>query len=485
MLIVAIIDLLAVAILWRVAVHRGFEQVLPIAAFLLVLVPNESQIKLPGLFDLTTQRLIVVVLLVLYLAIGRVHKPAGESSLPLRYLLVLQLVWLLLSAANSVVFTISIKTVLSQLLDFYVVYYIFAKSITRVGTVNKVLYGFVLSVLVCSILGAVEAYSGWSVLAWFPPTVGRFDGIGALTDRGIRARATFAHPILYGGALAMAIPMALYLLTGAKTAARKVLLWSAVMLMFLNIYKTGSRGPWIALMSSLAILALLSRSKVRKYLVSIALLIVTVLVARPGVWESISNLYLLTLNSNSAQGESYEYRYDLYRTAWQELSRDPGRALWGYGPESFYYLGLKGQFEGHLVPYESCDSSVVALLIETGYVGFLIAAAFLLMAAWRAFQSFLQMPPRYRPLCLMLFVNMTAFYFLMTNVAIFGWGQQSYMLWVIMGIAVILPRLVKAETVAHPGKDRLLSSVRTAASEPTTVNAAAPAMSGFGNRLLI
>ena len=442
MILILILDLLAVTLLCWVAVVRGFERALPVAAFLLILFPNESQIQIPGLFDLTTQRVIVVFLFILYLSVGNARGGSDPSeTLPLKYLLIVQILWWTLSSANSVVVGISVKTVLSQLLDFYLAYYIFAKSITRIETVHKILYALVLAMFVCSVLGTVEAYWGWSVLSIFPPIAYRFANYGGDLDRGIRVQATFGHAILYGSALAMAIPMALYLMAVAKTTGRKLFLWSAILLMFLNIYKTGSRGPWIAAVLSVTPILLCGGKRMRGYVLVISLLTASVLIARPGVWESINNLYGETLNPDTAQGESYQWRYALYDAGFQHLNSDPGRAMWGYGPESFFYLGWKGEFQGHTVPFDSCDSSFAALMVETGYVGLLIVVILLFKGAYLTLLNFLRTSSAERHLYLLFFVNLGAFYFMMTNVAIFGWGQQTYMLWLVLAMSLVGPRL--------------------------------------------
>jgi len=447
MTLILIIDLISIGLLFIIVLSKGFEATLPLAAFLMMLFPFESQINLPGLFVLTTQRLIVVALFILYLVYGGARGEGGrKKKLPLKYLLLLLMVWMLISAANSVVFTVSLKTVLSQLFDFFVLYYIFAKSVSKVETINKILYAFVMAMFVCSIFGALETYRGWSVNSLFPQAFHRFASLGGESDRGIRAQSTFAHAILFGGALAMAIPMALYLVTLAKTRAGKALLWSATLLMFLNIYKSGSRGPWLALILSLGLLFIFAKGSVRKYLTVISLLTITVLIVRPGVWETIGNLYMQTQDPDTEQGQSYQWRYALYRVAIEHLDGDLGRALWGYGPESFSYLGWQGEFQGMTVKYESCDSSVAALMIETGYVGFLIVAALLLKVAISAFRSFRRIPAPANLLSLVLFVNICAFCFLMTNVLIFGWGQQSYMLWVLLALATIYPRFVLSDS---------------------------------------
>jgi hypothetical protein len=446
---IIVIDILAVILLVGVALVRKLEGALPLAAFLLLLFPVESRIVVPGLFDLTTQRILIAVLFVLYMMPGIGPKSADRRRrLPLKYLMVLTIVWMLISSANSVVPAISFKAVLSQVLDFFLPFYILCKTVTRTETIHKILYAMVLALGVLSVFGAVEAYTGWDVTSLFPTIAQRFDGIlNDQTGRGLRVAATFPHPILFGTALALAIPIALYLLSIAKTSGKRFVLWIAIMLMFLNIYKTESRGPWLALILSLGLMTLFGYGRVRRYVILIALLSSTVLVARPGVWGTISGYYHSTLNSQTVMGSSYEWRYALYKLAVTELGRSVPRAIWGYGPQSFFYLGLTGEFLGHIVQFLSCDSSIAELLIETGYVGFLITTLLLLAPALFAFRAWWRTPKNEKGPYLVFLCTMVAYFFMMTNVACYGWGQQNYFLWVCVGFAMVYPRLVAFEVV--------------------------------------
>ena len=465
MSLVVTIDIVVVVLLSIVALVKGLERTLPLIAFLMMIFPVESQIRLPGLFDLTTQRLIVITLVVLYFVLGQ-GKNNRESSkaVPLGGLLVLLIGWMLLSSVNSVVREVSFKSTLSQLLDFTIPYYIYAKTISKVETVHKILFAFVCAMFVCSLLGYLEIYWDWSVLSLFPPAPHRFtaafDEIG---DRGTRAQATFGVAILFGAALAMVIPQALHLLTVSRTRVYKLFLWSSIMLMFWNIYKTGSRGPWLALALSLGILFFFGQRVVRKYFAVIMMLTATVLIAMPGVWGTIANLYLETQNPDTVQGASYEWRYALYDITMRELSKDFTRAMWGYGPESFYYLGLEGEFQGAIWKFESCDSAVVELLMDIGCVGFLLVAVLLLKAAATAFRCFRNTPSPGDSLCLALFANICAFCFLMTNVELFGWGQQAYMLWILVALVMIYPRLEQTSSVTVAHSDLALRRVEAAA----------------------
>src|SRR5258708_23057791 len=176
----------------------------------------------------------------------------------------------------------------------------------------NILLAFVAAMFVCSIFGAVEAYRGWSVISLFLRHLHRFAYLAAEMDRGIRTQLRFGHPILFGATLATAIPMALFLVTIAKTTVRKIFLWSTILLMFLNTYKTSSRGPWLALFFSLSLLFVFDKSGIRKYLMIIIVFIITIFIVRPGTWGTIRNLYMQTLDPETAQGESYQCSYALY-----------------------------------------------------------------------------------------------------------------------------------------------------------------------------
>jgi len=461
-LIVAI-DLVVVGALVAIALTKGFEQALPLFAFILILAPGESTIPLPGLFDLTTQRVAIMTLGVLYCAVGNRNVEAKKYGVPLGYLLLFTLGWNLVSTMNSVVFTTSLKTVFSNIFDFYLVYYIFTKTVSDARTVHRILIAFVSGLTICCVFGWCEAYLSWRIVDLFPTTAYRFtpgqDGL--MEDAGDRIRSTFPHAILFANGLALGIPMALYLLTLAKSSLQKVFLGVSILLMFWNIYKTMSRGPWLALVISLILLLLLAQRKIRRYLLVIAVLTISVLVIRPGVWETLKNTYFETFDPDSARGESYEYRYTLMRVGREALAKDLGRAAWGFGPESFYYLGFTGEDPdtGHTVKFDSCDSALVELMVDTGYIGLLLVIVLLSKATLVSWWGFMRLPKRENSICLLFFINLVAYSFMMMSVMNFGWGQQTHMLWMILAVSVVYPHLAGAK--ASSKNDVVVASRQT------------------------
>jgi hypothetical protein len=449
--LIAAIDLIVVGTLVAIALSKGLEKALPFFTFNMILFPLESQFHVPALFDITTQRVAILTLAILYLVLAnKGGSTTNARPTPLRYLILLIMLWSMVSTVNSLVFAISLKTALSQIFDFFLVYYIVFRTVSSVKSVQRIIFAIVLAMFVCCVLGYIESYHLWSVLDLFPARQVRFASgmVGGLAfdlSRGLRVRATFPHPILFGSALAIAIPLALYALAQAKNARQKVFLWLTIVLMFMNLYKTTSRGPWLAALISLILLAAFSQGRIRSSLLVILFLTITVLIIRPGVRETIKDQYIATVDPETVEGESYEWRYALMRVGREALSKDAGRFLWGYGLESFYYLGLEGDFQGQTVKYESCDSAVVELMVDTGYVGLLLVVALLLKAAWTLISGFMHLPKPANLLPLIFLINLVAYGFMMTNVMIFGWGQQSYMLWIILAMSMAYPRFVRAQ----------------------------------------
>lgn len=446
------IDALALATLLAIALRRGVEQALPFAAFVFTLVPRDAAIQLFGLFDLTAQRLLLVALAVLYFLLRSPGDHTNPHSTPLKWLIFAHVGWCLISAANSVVPLMSVKKMVSEVLEYYLLYYIFFKTVRSMQTINRILLAIVAALIVSAGFGAIEAYSNWSIMQWFPAVAHSFESVvGTASGRDRRISSTFAHPILFGAGLTMGIVLTLYLIKITRTTGRKILLWSGMLLMFLSIYKTSSRGPWLGVILALGVIFLWDRGRVRKYLAVVAILTIAVLVIRPGVWDTIANIYYGSFNPESPLGSSYEYRYALRNLAVKALSKDMQRGLWGYGMESFSYLNLEGELYGQPFRFLSCDSAWLELMVETGYVGLLTVSVILFLPLWYAWKELRNGPDRIQ---LYLVSAMLSYYFMMLSVAMYGWGQTGYILWMVIAGSLACRKLRSKVSVAH---DRLVA----------------------------
>ena len=451
MILVIIILILTVSTLVWLASEKGLEATLPFFAFMAVLSPLDCSVAIPGLFDLNTQRLMLITLIGLYVFSGKQKRDfLPLASTPLKIFILIHVTWILVSTVNSIEPISSLKMALSIVFEYYILYYLLVRLITNMKTIHNILFGMVLGIMVCSVFGAFEAYKGWSVLTYFPARTHLFFGSAIVFNdeaRGLRVRSTFPHAILYGQALAMAIIWAFYLLATAKGLKEKVLLWAGLILMFLNIFKTASRGPWIAIVASLVLLLFVSERRVRRYILVVALLSSSVCIIRPGVWDSINGLYFATFDSNSPTGSSYEYRYALLTVGEQALAKDGLRRLWGYGLGTFYDLHLRGEFLGNPDhEFLSCDSSWIELMVETGYVGLVSIVLVLGPAAGRALRDAWILPRPHKYLSWIFFITMLSYYYAMMSVAIYAWGQNGYMLWILISLSIVHRHLVQSES---------------------------------------
>ncbi len=453
MITILLIDLITVGGLAIIALSRGLEAALPFATFMIVLAPTSAFLPV-AVFGLTTQRIIVIVLALFYLLLGANKAEAAEKvGTPLKVLMMIHVGWCLVSTANSIVLLMSIKKMLSVILEYYLLYVIYLKTVTKVETIHKILAAMVFGVMTCSVFGAVEAYRGWSVMTLFPKVMHRFGGDAVLMlggERGLRIHSTFAHAILFGAGLVMAILLALYLPNVLRR--RTVLLWCGLLLMFLNLFKTVSRGPWLGAVIGCALLFVLGRNRIHIRVLMIAMLSIAVCLIRPGVYGTIKTISLNTFDDNTSTGAAYVYRYALQDAAIQKLSESGNRALWGFGLESFYYLKIEGEFFGKPKVFDSADNAYVDLMIETGYVGLLIIVLLLLKPAWVAWKQFRNFPGPDKYLGLVFFVNFVVYYFEMYSVAMYSWGQNGLMLWIMIALTYAFSRCKELEAHASEGE---------------------------------
>ncbi len=455
MWLVVAFNCIVVATLIRVARREGLEAALPYFAFFVILAPEETKLRLGGLFDLSTQRFALITLCALYVT----NRASIRSEpLPLKRLILLSLGWLAISSATSLLVTTSLKQVIAQAVEYYLFYYICVRVISKTATLQRIARAMVLAMGVCCVFGLCEVYFQWSVLSIFPDQAYEyFKGAGSLyaelNDRGIRVRSVFPHPILFGDAIALVMPLAMYLVAGARKAVERRTLWTIIILMFWCVYKTSSRGPWLAVCMSLVLLAVLLGGKTRKHVMVIVLLAVTVLLIRPGVWLTVFNAYNASVDPNSPMGHSYEYRYAVWHSVLEAVTKDTGRAVWGYGAGTFRQLGLEVDIPG--APelshrWFTCDNNWALFLYETGFVGLLIMVLLLLAPVLVAFRDYREFGRPDGDFSGALLVSLLAFYFLLTSVAGYIWGQPGYMLWIVIAMTMSYSQLKRQECNESP-----------------------------------
>jgi len=181
---------------------------------------------------------------------------------------------------------------------------------------------------------------------------------------------------------------------------------------------------------------------VRKYLATATVLMVVVLVARPGIWQTIDGLYQSTTDSSSPVGSSYLYRDALTEAVKGAVAKEPGRALLGYGLGTFREKGLDINFLNSVQHWYTCDDNWSLFLYETGYIGLLLIGILLFKPLFMAFKDYRRLPHPDNYFSGVIFISLSGFYFLLLSVAGYSWGQQGYMAWILISLSVSHPRVV-------------------------------------------
>ena len=442
MIIILVIDL-AIVFSLVVASRRSLEDALPVFAFFAVLMPYEARLVIPAFFDISTMRVALLTLSILFLA---KRDRTIKSAIPLKRLMLVHVGFVLCSTFYSLSVVTSTKLLIAQVLEYYLLYYLFLRIIKRVQTINRIAYAMMIGMGLCCTVGLFEAYALWSVLTIFPSNLwvlynGRVDPLYIEIGRGLRIRSTFPHPILFGDALAMSIPIALYLLSVCKDRRQRIILWMITLLMFWGLYKTSSRGPWMTVGISSILLFFLVRNRVKRYLTAIALLTVLVLLTRSGIRETIMQLYESTQDSSSLVGASYEYRHALNPAITSALAKEPLRMVVGYGLGTFREIGLDINFLNVTQRWHTCDDNWILFLYETGYVGLAIISILLLKPLLMMLRNYGRMPRPEKYFIGVLFISLSGFYFGLLSVAGYNWGQQGFMAWILISLSVVYPRV--------------------------------------------
>jgi len=213
--------------------------------------------------------------------------------------------------------------------------------------------------------------------------------------------------------------------------------------MGLCLYKTSTRGPWLAIVISFGFLLFASSPRIKRTVVIFGVLTGLFLAVRSGVYQSIVFIVQASFDMNTSIGSSYEYRYALVDVAKDALSRDLLRTLFGYGPETFFYLNLKREFLDMEYTFLSCDSSWIQSAIETGLSGFSILA--ILLGGIFLYQAYnlRNLSGKLKDMMVCIAAFNFSFLFLMSNVAIYGWVQFGHIYWILAALSVTIVRIQK------------------------------------------
>ena len=461
-------------IIWRF--NKDFGSGLACSVALLVSLPKQVQLILPdALPALTIHRLIVMVLFVFWLKEGKTM--VKSVKFPFKSLLLWILATQGISALFSPDFVSSIKAFLYYAIENLLFFMILIKSVRDRENAIRIVRAVCLGLLGVAILAFIEKYKGYSPMQYFP---------GFYLDEG-SVMATFSHRILLGAAMAMSWPLCMLWIAKEKKSIPRMVAWLASFLCIGACYFAHSRGPWMALVLVGVTLGLLGSSIQRKrlHLCRCACAGCSGLKQRgPGNAPSRTSA---TFAEDSAQQESYQWRWELWHKAWSEISQSPIRMIFGYGPGTSESMNWEGEvsFENIIDSFASWDNTWAAYLLECGLVGFGVLLCFYVALMCRMLKIWHRTERKERDLPAFIIAALAVYIFMQTNVKIFA-PQLDFIFWTTLAAGIALEGNSTKDSLtehnqgdAEPALEVVCSSERSP-GEPGVRRLPEPAGSGQG-----
>ncbi len=442
---VSIIIIVGALILAQWNFRRDFSLGVGSVVFLLVLLPTEVRLDMPGaLPELTAHR---VILLFFFL---KTLRHSGGFSIPPKSV-ILTLLWLiaverLMSSLVAEESAASFKTLFGYLIETVLYFKLVLTVLTDRRTISCALWSSLFGFVIISGIAIVEKYRGINLAAMAIPGMADFHNT---------VSATFRHRILLGYAMAMAFPLVVVMQGVAQGRAQRWFAWLGMFSVVAACYFGNSRGPWVGLALGLGVMLFMGGASVVRRLRWVIVLTLVVLVARPGIFETIANLWQHSFDETSLKGRSASYRLRLWQVAYNQLRKSPERLVLGYGGSATRSMDLGDEFErgsggtaGQL-GHTSWDSQYASNFLQYGTLGLLLELILYFAILRLAFRAWWAGGRGQREIAAACLASIGVFIWAMSNVAIFS-PQLQFIFWTFVAIAERLSVFARnAETGAN------------------------------------
>lgn len=433
--------------------YNSYRSGLHFSLILFIVMSEYIMIEIPGAFpDFTIQRLVLLVLAFIWLVHPEID--VRIETVPFLFFIILFAASNLLSMAFSKDIAFSIKQFLSFTMEIMLFYIIIITSMKTRQHGIQAMKAIWLALFILAGLGVVEHYTGFNPIDTFLPGYTRAPQIR--ND----VMVTLPHRILLGSAMAMGWPLAIGLMSQYKNDyVMQSVLWISVACFLSVCYFADSRGPWIASLVVGLVLFSLGSNDIRKKLLLIAGLSVLVVLMRPGVFDSIQWKVATITDSSTFKGSTYEYRWELWRKAYTEISHSPLRMLFGFGPGTSETLSWEGMlsYSGRMNPFDSWDNHYAAYLLETGFVGLTSLFVFYFAIFFTMVSGIFKASARHRDMLAGVIASIVVILFMKTNVKIFA-AQLDYLFWALVAAGTVISHPVRR--AAFVKKENHISLVR-------------------------
>lgn len=357
--------------------RRGVSAVTMLTVYLVLLVALPSNLALSALGAYGRPQFLWGILLLLWWGFTRVQAPSIDLDpvrQPVRVALALFFIIVLIGFAVALLrgqpadqVSPAISAVL-RLLSWSGVVLVAIDGIRSMNELVVMVQRVVIACSLMALLGIAQSVTGQSFLEPFAALPGFSESVGGVDTRGmfLRSSATATHPLEYGTALSIAVPLALavaMLRVSHRQESQRLRWWLFLGLLGAASFLAVSRSTLIGFVMAIVLMipALPKHFRI-VVVVGGVLLGGAVMVVTPGLYGTIVGMFAGVGTDTST------------------LSRQVGLEM---APVFLSASPLIGVGAGTLLPrYFIFDNQWLGILIETGVLGTLVFAALFIAAIW-------------------------------------------------------------------------------------------------------
>jgi len=415
-----------------------FELFLLFVIFIYPLIPQYIGFDFRGLIVINPHRALIAGLFLAWILRKAFTGEKIFHKTPLNLAIIFFLSTRLISVIFSIDFLISLFRFISELVTFFMFYFLVIDTIHTNKQIKKVINILVYSGILVSILGIIEFLSKTNIFAYFDPA--RESNIltasKILSRTGfLRIEGGFGHPIVFGMYLVLLIPLVLNQLQ-IDNFPKKILWILTLLLMSLSVLFTFSRSAWIGLFIVLVFFSLRYIKKSIPVMAVILILVIVIMVFNPlSVRTNISKLNKIFQESVNIEDSS-------------EIALSTSHRL--YQLKYAFPIALKKPFTGfgiakskEATDLNSIDNFYLNLMIESGVVS-LVAVLFLYFFILIKLRKVIRTSRdhKFRDMAFSFFVSILSFITILLMVSL---TSAFLMLWVIIALAMRLAMISQQE----------------------------------------
>ncbi len=256
----------------------------------------------------------------------------------------------------------------------------------------------------------------------------------------LRVRATFFHPIALGCYLLLIFPLILgrYLGAGPERprGGIKVLLGLTGLAMLFTV----SRAPWAFMVLEMGIFVIWKTWKnIYRFSLILALGAICVVgaVLAYQLNDKVHDLFEPIVAEKPGEGTPAAYRALLARTVLAQMKTK--RAAYGYGPNAFDLVELKGIYQGEEVTLKSPDNHYARMMLEYGLPGTGALIILLAAASWLCLRSVRRCEGENKGLAVGCLAAVVGFALVNWTASMFTMYPLGMLFWMVVALAWRLP----------------------------------------------